>query len=59
MEKSKSNDSSKVDGGKSALDMETMLSWKGQGLLSNNDHLIEKTKCAFKFANTIMNDLDD
>ncbi len=35
-----------------------MLSWKTTDG-SNNNKYIEKTKCAFKFTNKIINELDD
>jgi hypothetical protein len=41
------------------FDVETMVQWKSQGLLSEEEKLTHKTECSFKFKNKLLNDLDD
>lgn len=55
-----SNDEKKeVKEGKNAFDMQTMLDWKQQGLLPDDNQFSHSTECSFKFKNKIINDLDD
>ena len=44
---------------KSQFDMETMLQWKNQGRLPNDEELSSKPNCAIKFKNKLMNDLEE
>ena len=44
---------------KNPFDVETMIQWKNQGRLNDDEQQQHATSCSFKFKNKLINDLDD